>query len=112
MEAKLEKTNLEESSYKNLNEYFATLDELQKIEFCREVRESWGNAMQKIFQNVLNGFREKFEDPAWATTIERVQGLQQAVVIFKEYEKEIKKYIFLHKQKVTKITSESKFKNV
>jgi len=109
-EAKLEEVKKQgEDVYKNLNEYLVNLDETQKMNFCREVRESWGNAMQKIYQNVLNGFREKFEDPAWATNIERVRSLQQAIIIFKEFEKEIQKYIFFHKQKVAKLQEKPKF---
>lgn len=98
-------------AYEKLNERFAKMPEEGKIEFCRSVKDGWNTPIREIFEEVMRQF---YEEAALRTkTLDELNALRQAMVIFLSFKKHIENKISLFNQKINKdSTSFQGIKNI
>lgn len=97
--------------YDKLDEKFARLPEEQKIAFCRSLKEAWSSPVREVFEDVMRIFYE--EAALRAKTLEELNALRQAIVIFLRYKTYIEGKISLFQQKIAhNDVGESALKNL
>lgn len=104
-EVKIEDLKDYQFAYDKLDDKFAKLQEDGKIAFCRAVKEGWNTPIREIFEEVLRQFYN--EAALSAKTLDELNALRQAIIMFMTFKQRIEGKISLFNQKVQRDDSSS-----
>ena len=96
--------------FESFNKIFSKKDAKEQMEFCRQVKEGWNDALQQVYREVVRTYYKKLAIET--QSFEELCYYRVALKMFQKLEIEIKKFSDFHSEKLKSLTQPSQVSKI